>query len=154
MEKNQTNANNVTLILQEQANWENLKNAHRGNIKQMQPVPLCIFSCKSSRCSRCDFASSHTSALRRHLKTHNGERSKKCNQCDYASSEAGNLGRHLKMHSREKPHKCNQCDSAFSTRSHLRRHLKIHSGRKPYKCRQCDCILCIRGIGETFENPQ
>ena len=26
--------------------------------------------------------------LRRHLKTHSGEKSYKCNQCDYASSQA------------------------------------------------------------------
>ena len=53
--------------------------------------------------------------LRRHLKTHSGEKSEtsentqwrtsknKCNQCDYASSLAGDLRRHLKTYSGEKP---------------------------------------------------
>ena len=36
--------------------------------------------------------------LRRHLKTHIGEKSNKCNQCDYASSEARKLRTHFKTH--------------------------------------------------------
>ena len=30
---------------------------------------------KSNKCNQCDFASSYASALRRHLKTHGGEKS-------------------------------------------------------------------------------
>ena len=36
-------------------------------------------------------------------------RSNKCNQCDFTISEAGNLRRHLKTHSGEKSNKCSQC---------------------------------------------
>ena len=50
---------------------------------------------------RCEFSSSQTDDLRRHLKVHSGEKSNKCNQCDYASSRAGHLRRHLKVHSGE-----------------------------------------------------
>ena len=42
------------------------------------------------------------SDLRRHLKTHSGEKSNKCNQCDYVCSQAGHLSQHLKTHSGEK----------------------------------------------------
>ena len=46
--------------------------------------------------------------------TNNEEvKSNKCNQCNYASSHTGHLRRHLKTHSGEKPHKCNQCDYAL-----------------------------------------
>ena len=37
----------------------------------------------------------------------NAEKSNKCNQCDYASSRAGHLRRHMKTHSGEKSNKCN-----------------------------------------------
>ena len=36
-----------------------------------------------------------------------GEKSNKCNQCDFVSFQAGNLRRHLKTHSGEKLIKCN-----------------------------------------------
>ena len=64
--------------------------------------------------------------LRKHLKTHSGEKPNKCNQCDYASSETSKLMTHLKTHSGEKSNKCNQCDYATIYASDLRRHLKTH----------------------------
>ena len=54
---------------------------------------------KSNKCNQCDYASSHTGHLRRHLKTHSGEKSNKCNLCDSASSQAGHLRTPLKTHS-------------------------------------------------------
>ena len=68
-----------------------------------------------------------TCDLRKHMKTHSGEKTNKCNQCDYASSQAGHLRTHLKTHSGEKPNKCNQCNFAPSQAGHLRAHLKTHS---------------------------
>merc|ERR1712074_399082 len=62
--------------------------------------------------------------LRRHLKTHSGEKSNKCNTCDNASSQAGDLRRHLKTHSGEKSNKCNTCDFASSYVSAFRTHLE------------------------------
>ena len=82
----------------------------------------------SYKCDQCDYASSRAGDLRRHLKTHSGEKPYKCDQCDYASSQAGHLRTHLKTHSGEKSNKCNQCNYASSEASNLRRHLKTHSG--------------------------
>ena len=52
----------------------------------------------------------------------------KCNQCDYASSRARDLKRHLKTHGGEKSNKCKQCNFVSSYASSLKKHLKIHSG--------------------------
>ena len=84
----------------------------------------------SNKCNQCDFASSQAGGLRRHLKTHSGEKANKCNQCDYASSQAGHLRTHLKIHGGEKSNKCKQCDFASSNSSNLKRHLKRHNGEK------------------------
>ena len=77
-------------------------------------------------CYHCEYTSSHGGTLKRHLKTHGGEKSNKCNQCDFASSYASALGTHLKTHSGEKSNKCNQCDFASLQAGDLRRHLKTH----------------------------
>ena len=56
----------------------------------------------SNKCNQCEKAYSNAGNLRRHLKTHSGEKSSRCNQCNYASFYAGDLRKHLKIHSGEK----------------------------------------------------
>ena len=95
---------------------------------------LCTLSCqqfgdkcentqwkKSNNCNQCDFSSSRTGDLRRHLTTHNGEKSNHCNQFD---SQFKHLKTQLKTHSGEKPNKCSQCAFASSQEGDLGRHLK------------------------------
>ena len=85
------------------------------------------------KCNQCDFASSDSRYLRKHLKSHSGEKSNKCNECDSTSIRVNNLRRHLKR-TAEKSKKCNQWDFAYSDPSYLSKHLKSHSGEKSNKC--------------------
>ena len=41
-------------------------------------------------------------------KSNTGKKSKKCIQCEYESTDTANLRRHIKTHSGKKLHKCNQ----------------------------------------------
>ena len=87
---------------------------------------------ESKQCTQCDYASSHTGTLTRHLKRHNEEqsrkRSKKCNMCSYSCSQSIHLRSHLRTHSGEKSKKCSQCDYATDHTGTFKRHFKAHSG--------------------------
>ena len=84
-----------------------------------------------------------------------GEKTNKCHQCDFASSQSGTLKRHLKTHTGEKSNKCNQCDYASSQPSNLKIHFKTNNGEKPNKCNSNLTILCFgRPLEDTFEKAQ
>ena len=122
-----------------------LKPWKNSTAKRVQPAPIYDFGLKdenvkimnkvtgnvinSNKWNQCNFVSYHASNLRKHLKTHSGEKSNKCNQCDYASCYESDLRAHLKTHSGEKPNKCNQCDFASSNADVM----KDHSGEKSNK---------------------
>ncbi|XP_029452208.1 zinc finger protein 513 [Rhinatrema bivittatum] len=88
-------------------------------------------------CKLCSFVTHYSSHLKRHMKTHNGEKPYKCTQCDYASAQLVNLKRHTRTHTGEKPFKCEGCSFACSSLGNLKRHKRIHTQEKPYECSVC-----------------
>ena len=73
--------------------------------------------------SQCGYAFYWAGQLRRHLKTHSGEKLNKCNQCDYASSYASTLRRQLKTHDGENSQQMHQEKHYISSSANT---LKIH----------------------------
>ncbi|XP_043936739.1 uncharacterized protein LOC122809357 isoform X2 [Protopterus annectens] len=61
-----------------------------------------------------------------------------CEKCGRCLSDANCLRRHMKTHSGERPYKCEICSKHFSDLSTLRRHQKIHTGKRPYRCAVCN----------------
>ncbi|KAG9330470.1 hypothetical protein JZ751_024267, partial [Albula glossodonta] len=93
---------------------------------------------KLHSCKLCSFSSRYSNHLKRHMKTHNGEKPYHCSHCNYASAQLVNLQRHLRTHTGEKPYSCTHCTFACSSLGNLKRHQRMHTEDKPNKCSQCD----------------
>uniref|UniRef100_A0A673L534 Zinc finger protein 513 n=1 Tax=Sinocyclocheilus rhinocerous TaxID=307959 RepID=A0A673L534_9TELE len=95
-------------------------------------------SCKTYSCKLCSFSSRYSNHLKRHMKTHNGEKPYQCQQCAYASAQLVNLQRHVRTHTGEKPYKCEFCTFACNSLGNLKRHQRMHMQEKDLNCSQCD----------------
>ncbi|XP_040282793.1 zinc finger protein 513 isoform X1 [Bufo bufo] len=88
-------------------------------------------------CRLCPFSTHYSSHLKRHMKTHNGEKPFRCPHCLYASAQLVNLKRHLRTHTGEKPFRCDHCSFSCSSPGNLKRHQRVHTQEKPFICNLC-----------------
>ena len=96
------------------------------------------FGIRSSKCNQCNYTSDNLSSLKRHQKTHTGEKRYKCDQCDYSSYQGGQLRRHQKTHNGEKRYTCNYCEYASYEAGNVKKHLIIHRRERPNECNVCN----------------
>ncbi|XP_061433586.1 zinc finger protein 37-like [Lethenteron reissneri] len=100
-------------------------------------APASAEKARPHQCLHCDSRFFKTDDLKRHMRTHTGERPYCCEVCGRAFSQLCNLKKHWITHTGERQYRCALCGRAFKHFSGLRLHERTHTGERPYGCDVC-----------------
>lgn len=95
---------------------------------------------KENRCPMCSQQFTQLNSLKRHIRSHTGERPFPCEYCDKRFVDRERLKVHIRIHTGEKPFSCSLCNRAFSQKSTVKRHMSVHTGLKPFQCSVDNCF--------------
>ncbi|XP_051685068.2 zinc finger and BTB domain-containing protein 46 [Oryctolagus cuniculus] len=65
----------------------------------------------------------------------------KCPYCSFSAMHQCILKRHMRSHTGERPYPCETCGKKFTRREHMKRHTLVHSKDKKYVCKVCSRVF-------------
>ncbi|XP_041252022.1 zinc finger and BTB domain-containing protein 46 isoform X3 [Onychostruthus taczanowskii] len=65
----------------------------------------------------------------------------KCPYCSFSAMHQCILKRHMRSHTGERPYPCEICGKKFTRREHMKRHTLVHSKDKKYVCKICNRVF-------------
>lgn len=81
-------------------------------------------------CSYCSKEYTHTGDLRKHERSHTGEKPYACPVCHMRFPHSSNMQRHLSNHSDDRPYRCEMCGNTYTRKDKLNDHRKSCRGRR------------------------
>ncbi|XP_037798633.1 zinc finger and BTB domain-containing protein 7A-like isoform X1 [Penaeus monodon] len=108
---------------------------------------------KIHQCPSCPYSTNITTNLKKHIRTHTGERPFPCPYCPFRAIQEENLKVHIRTHTGEKPYACPHCPFHASKKANLKRHINTHTGAKTLNCKYCPYrCLDINMLNEHLKN--
>jgi len=151
----------------------NERNQHREMCSQFPHFNFCknvSTGVKLYECTKCGKGFMHLSSLKRHVRSHCGQKPYPCQECKQACvchahlrTHAGekpygcklcgktfpyfySLTQHIRIHTPEKNYECKQCGKTFHEFSSFTGHVRTHTGEKPYKCKECGKVFIYPSV--------
>ncbi|KAJ8412254.1 hypothetical protein AAFF_G00145210 [Aldrovandia affinis] len=65
----------------------------------------------------------------------------RCPYCSFSAMHQCILKRHMRSHTGERPYPCDVCGKKFTRREHMKRHTQVHSKVQRYVCKVCSGVF-------------